>query len=255
MPGRLPTKTEDGIGLTVKTVSHADIPASKRFPIDWQPQEIAYACLEVTDTGCGIADKDIEKIFDPFFSTKFTGRGLGLPVVLGIVKAHSGAVTVESKPGRGSIFRVFLPVSAEEIPRQPDKADPVSEIEESGTVLLVEDEEQVRKMARIMLTHLGFTVLEAKDGVEAVEVFQQHQNEIRCVLSDLTMPRMDGWDTLAALRKLSPDIPVILSSGYDEAQVMANEHTELPNAFLGKPYQLKELRETIRRTLADKKKA
>ena len=90
-------------------------------------------------------------------------------------------------------------------------------------------------------------MLEARDGVEAVEVFRQHLDEIRCVLSDLTMPRMDGWETLAALRKLSPDIPVILSSGYDEAQVMAGEHPERPNAFLGKPYQLKELSDTIRR--------
>jgi CheY-like chemotaxis protein len=96
-------------------------------------------------------------------------------------------------------------------------------------------------------------VIEAKDGVEAVDVFKQHQNEILCVLSDLTMPRMNGWETLAVLRKLSPDIPVILSSGYDKAKVMAEEHTEIPNAFLGKPYQLKGLRETISRVLADQK--
>ena len=118
-------------------------------------------------------------------------------------------------------------------------------------MLLVEDEEQVRNMARIMLTRLGYTVLEAKDGVEAVEMFQQHQNEIRCVLSNLTMPRMNGWDTLTALRKLSPDIPVILSSSYDEAQVMAGEHPECPNAFLGKPYQRKGLSDTIRRVLTN----
>ena len=209
----------------------------------------------MADAGCGIACKDIEKIFDPFFTTKFTGRGMGLSVVLGIVKAHNGGITVESEPGRGSIFRVFFPLSAEEVPRQPDKPIQSPEIQEGGTVLLIEDEEQVRKMARTMLTHLGYRVIEAKDGVEAVEIFQQHQDEIRCVLSDLTMPRMNGWDTLAALRKLSPDIPVILSSGYDEAQVMADEHPERPNAFLGKPYRLQELKDTIRHTLADKKKA
>jgi len=125
-------------------------------------------------------------------------------------------------------------------------------IEGSGTILLIEDEDQVRNMARIMLTRLGYTVLEAKDGVEALEIFQQHQNDIRCVLSDLTMPRMNGWDTLAALRKISPDIPVILSSGYDEAYVMADEHPERPNAFLGKPYQLREFGDIIRRVLANK---
>ncbi len=104
------------IRLTIKTVSPVEIPASHRFPIDWQPQSIPYACMEVTDTGCGIADKDIEKIFDPFFTTKFTGRGMGLAVILGIVRAHDGAVSVESEPGRGSVLRVFLPVSTEEIP-------------------------------------------------------------------------------------------------------------------------------------------
>ena len=117
---------------------------------------------------------------------------------------------------------------------QTGKAEKFSKIEGGGTVLLIEDEEQVRNMAKMMLTRLGYTVLEAKDGVEAVEIFQQHQDEIRCVLSDLTMPRMDGWETLAALRKLSPDIPVILSSGYDEAQVMADEHTEQSQCIPGK---------------------
>ncbi len=242
------------IRLIIKTVSSADIPASHCFPIDYQPQSIPYACMEVTDTGCGISDKDIEKIFDPFFTTKFTGRGMGLPVVLGIVRAHNGAVSVESKPGRGSVFRIFLPVSTEEIPLQQEKIVPVQKsaisLKGGGTVLLIEDEEQVREMAGIMLSRLGYTVLEAKDGVEAVEIFQQHQDEIRCVLSDLTMPRMDGWETLVALRKLSPDIPVILSSGYDEARVMAGEHPERPNAFLGKPYQLKGLGDTIRRVLS-----
>jgi len=250
------------IGLTVKTVSHADIPASKRFPIDWRPKEIVYACLEVSDTGCGISNKDVEKLFDPFFTTKFTGRGLELSVVMGIVKAHGGGVTVESEPGRGSVFRVFLPVSTEELPcrrelpaipgaLQTGKAEKLSKIEGGGAVLLIEDENQVRNMANIMLTRLGYTVLEAKDGVEAVEIFQQHQDDIRCVLSDLMMPCMDGWETLTALRKLSPDIPVILSSGYDETHVMAGEHPERPSAFLGKPYQLKVLRETIKRVLTN----
>ncbi|MCX7044383.1 MAG: PAS domain-containing protein [Candidatus Sumerlaeota bacterium] len=104
------------IHVTIKTVAPADIPTSHRFPLGWKAQNSAYACLEVVDAGCGIADKDIEKIFDPFFSTKFTGRGMGLPVVLGIAKAHDGAVTVASEPGRGSAFRVFLPVAAVEAP-------------------------------------------------------------------------------------------------------------------------------------------
>jgi len=241
-----------GIGLTVKPVSLKDIAAFKHYPVDWNPQESVYACLEVADAGSGISGKDIEKIFDPFYTSKFTGRGMGLSVVLGIVRSHNGGITVESEPGRGSTFRVFFPLSVEKVHRQPDKQIQSPEIKVGGTVLLIEDEEQVRNMANKMLTHLGYTVIEAKDGSEAVQIFQQHQDNIRFVLSDLTMPRMNGWDTLAALRKISPEIPVILSSGYDEAQVMAGEHTEQPNAFLGKPYQLKGLKETLNRVLADK---
>ncbi len=243
-------KSRRGIGLTLRTVSRANLPAFMRFPIDWQPADVAYACLEVTDAGCGISEKNIEKIFDPFYSTKFTGRGLGLSVVLGIVRAHHGAVSVESAPGRGSIFRVFLPVSAEEVLRKTDTADRPMRMEGRGKVLLlVEDEEMVRIMTASMLTHLGYRVLEAADGVEAVAVFREHRDEIHCVLTDLTMPRMDGWETLSALRKLSPDIPVILSSGYDEAQVMAGDHPERPSAFLGKPFQLQELQDSIHNCL------
>jgi two-component system, cell cycle sensor histidine kinase and response regulator CckA len=243
------------IGISARSVSQTDIPASYRVPIDWQPQDISYACIEVTDSGCGIPDKEIEKIFDPFFTTKFTGRGIGLSVVRGIAGAHGGGVTVESKPGQGSIFRVFLPVSTEEVPVLPEYAGQSPEIEEGGTILVVEDEEQVRNMVRIMLTRLGYGVLEAKEGNEAVEIFQKHQNVIRCVISDLTMPVMSGWDTLAALRRLSPDIPVILSSGYEEAQVMSGEYRERPQAFLGKPYRLQELKDTISQILSDQKKS
>ena len=109
-------ENQGAIGLTVNTVSLADIPTLKRFPINWQPKENVYACLKVADEGHGIPDGDIDNIFDPFFTTNFTGRGLGLSVVLGIVGAYGGGVTVESEHGRGSVFRVFLPVSTEEIP-------------------------------------------------------------------------------------------------------------------------------------------
>jgi two-component system, cell cycle sensor histidine kinase and response regulator CckA len=103
------------IGLTVKTVSRSDITSLKRFPLDWQPREIVYACLEVTDEGHGILYKDIDMIFDPLFTTKFTCLGMGLPEVLGIVCAYDGAITVESEPCWGTIFRIFLPASPEEI--------------------------------------------------------------------------------------------------------------------------------------------
>jgi signal transduction histidine kinase len=254
------------IHLLIKPVSAADIPASHRFPIGWLPQDTDYACIEVSDTGCGIPAADIEKIFDPFFTSKFTGRGLGLPVVLGIVRANGGAVTVESEPGRGSIFRVFLPATTDAVrclplpialpaaaPATPQMGKPekTPQIEGSATVLLVDDEEPVRKMARMMLTRLGIAVLEARDGVEAVAVFRQHRNEIACVLCDLTMPRMDGWKTLEALRQIAPGIAVILSSGFDKEQAMAGIHAQWPQAFLGKPYKATDLREAIVQVLAN----
>jgi PAS domain S-box-containing protein len=236
------------VRLTLKTVTAADIPAAHRFPIGWQPHGDAYACLEVMDNGCGIAEKDLEKLFDPFFSTKLGGRGLGLPVVLGIVRAHSGAITADSEPGRGSAFQVFLPLSAE-APRARPKLQIVSRSMGGGTVLIVEDEKMIRSVIETMLLGLGFSALHAEDGVAALEVFWQHKDEIRCVLCDLTMPRMNGWETLAALRKLAPGLPVILASGYDEAHAMAGDHPELPQAFLGKPYRLKALREALSQAL------
>jgi PAS domain S-box-containing protein len=241
------------VHLTVTTVSPAEIPVSRRFPLDWRPRDGDYACLEVVDRGSGIAEEDIEKIFDPFFSSKFTGRGLGLSVVLGIARAHGGAVTVKTEPGRGSTFRVFLPVSNAEVASQADEAPRSPEVAWGGTVLLVEDEPMVRKLGQSALTRLGFAVLLAGDGVEAMEVFRQHKDEVRCVVCDVTMPRMDGWETLAALRKLAPGLPVVLASGFDRSQVMAGNHPELPGAFLSKPYRLHELRDAIRRALAGKK--
>jgi len=243
----------NAVHLNVKTVAPGEIPAGCCFPLDWLPRDNAYACLEVMDRGSGIAEKDIEKIFDPFFSSKFAGKGLGLSVVLGIVRAHRGAVAVETELGRGSTFRIFLPLSNEEVFSQPDEAPKSPEAAWGGTVLLVEDELMVRKLGQSALTSLGFAVLLAKDGVEAMEVFRQHKDEVRCVVCDVTMPRMDGWETLAALRKLAPGLPVVLASGYDKASVMAGDHPELPEAFLSKPYRLDELRDAIRRALAGKK--
>jgi len=244
---------EATIQLTVKTVRGSQISTSNRFPAGWTPGDQDYTCLEVTDSGCGIAPQDIETIFDPFYTTKFTGRGLGLPVILGILHAHSGGLVVESRQGResGSTFRVYLPVSAEQVARTPIAA----EVEESGetiwsgTALLVEDNPLLRHAAASTLARLGFVVLQARDGMEAVDLFRQHRDAIRLVLCDLTMPHLNGWETLAALRRASPGIRVILTSGYDEADVMADDHDEQPNAFLAKPYPIDALRHAIRRAL------
>jgi PAS domain S-box-containing protein len=237
------------IRLSVKTVSAAEIPALHRFPVDYQLSGQSYGCLEVADAGCGIPPAEIEKIFDPFFSTKFTGRGLGLPVVVGIARVHDGVITVTSEPGRGSVFRLFLPLSAEVVPQKPVSVAPIQTLTGNGTVLVVDDDPAVLRVAMRALQQFGFTVLAAEDGVAAVTLFWERRSEISCVLCDLTMPRMDGWETLTALRQLKPGIPVILSSGYHEAHAMAGGHAEMPQAFLQKPYQFEALINTIRQVL------
>jgi PAS domain S-box-containing protein len=240
------------IQLTVKVVSPEEIPTANRFPLDWKPQAVSYACIEVADSGCGIASKDIDKLFDPFFSSKFAGRGLGLPVVLGVVKSCEGGVVVESRPGKGSTFRIYFPVSDDEVSPQLDHAAEVHIPDGEGTIMLIEDDDMLRKLTMIVLKNLGFDVVSARDGVEALETFHQHREKIQFVLCDLTMPRMDGWQTLEGLRKLSPEIKVILTSGYNEAQAMAGDHLALPDGFLGKPYERDELIQAIGQVFAKK---
>jgi len=238
------------IGLMIKTVSNDDISTSNRFPLDWQPQDIPYACLEISDTGCGISRKDIGKLFDPYFSTKFTGRGMGLSVIIGILKTHGGCITVDSEPGRGSVFRAYLPVKTEIKSVKHEKVTtPKGSFKNGSKVLLIEDDASVRNMAKAMITRLGYAVIEAQDGIEAVRLFQEHQNEIGCVISDLTMPRMNGWETLTELRRMEADVPVILASGYDKESVMAGDHPELPQAFLNKPYSMGALKEVLMKVI------
>ncbi len=242
------------VRVIVRMVSASDIPSARRFPVGWRPREQQYACLEVTDSGCGIQEKDVEKIFDPFFSTKFTGRGLGLSVVLGIVRAHDLVVTAESRIDIGSVFKVFFPLLVQtEATRRNDQVDKTPKIVREGTVLLVEDDESVRKMTEIALVDMGFKVIDAKNGIEAVEIFRHRKDEISCLLCDLTMPHMGGWETISALRAIRNDLPAILASGYDEASVMAGEHHELPDFFLTKPYNINKLGDTIGLAIALKK--
>ncbi len=238
-----------GIHLTVGTVSSAEIPEAHRFPPDWRPRGDDHALLEVADQGSGIKQEDMDSIFDPFFTDKFTGRGLGLPVVLGIIKALDGGVTVESGLNRGSVFRVFLPLASEEAPRPRRTVSKTPRIDGGGLVLLVEDDAAVRKVGKTMLERLGFDVITAEDGAKAVKTFREEHADVRLVLSDLSMPRMNGWETLTELRKIRPDIPVILASGYDETQVMEDARDERPQAFLHKPYHWAALKAVLGRAL------
>lgn len=184
-------------------------------------------------------------LFDPFFTSKFAGRGLGLPVVLGILRTHGGAITFESELNRGSVFQVYLPLSLEHVPLHLNGAACSSAIGTRHAVLLVEDDRPMREMVETMLTRLGFVVFAAQDGIETVEIFREHQNDIRIVLCDLTMPGLDGWKTLGGLRTIAPGIPVIFISGHDESQVMQSDQPEYPQAFLQKPFKKQDLQRAL----------
>ena len=240
---------QGAIRLSVKTLAPEEVLDVRRFPIDSEPPAGPCACLEVTDTGCGIAAEDLDSLFDPYYSSKFPGRGMGLSLVLGIVRVHEGAIAVESEPGRGSTFRVYLPVDGKSLVQPPGKGKRAP-VRGGGTVLLAEDDESVRVLTAKMLASMGFEVILAVDGAEALELFTKHKDEIRWVLSDVTMPRMDGWEMLAAVRKVSPGVPVVLASGYDPAFMDVDHHPEHPQAFLRKPYGFAQLQEAIQKVIA-----
>ncbi len=234
----------------IRTLKVEDIPRESFWPADWKPTAAHYAALGVSDTGCGISSQDMGNLMDPFFSTKFTGRGMGLAVVLSIVKRHGGAITVESKPDVGSLFQVFLPIVDQNIaPAIRKDVVRAAPVKTGLRILLVEDEEVIRGVVGTMLKRLGYEVVMARDGVEAVEIFKAEKDAISLVISNLSMPRMNGWESLAAFRKMRPHIPVILASGYDEVRIMAEAHVEQPQMFLQKPYGLTDLKNALEKTL------
>ena len=204
----------------------------------------SYICLEVTDNGCGMDKETRNRIFEPFFTTKFTGRGLGISSTLGIVKSHNGALQLSSTPGEGSTFKIYLPLP--EIPveakNKPAACNTPDARLGSGTILLVDDEEELRTIGPIRLKQIGYSTLTATNGREALEIYREHAEKIDLVLLDVLMPELGGVETYYQLREISTTIPIVFCSGCSQKElssdILNDEHTD----FLRKPYDTDQLR-------------
>lgn len=213
------------------------------------PMPGPYVFLDVTDTGAGIAEDAITRIFDPFYTTKHQGSGLGLAAVLGIVHAHRGLLSIRSAPGEGTTFRIyFQPTSESAIPVEPEvvKHPPRETVSPGTTILVVDDEEMVRNAARRILEHSGYTVITAVDGQEGLEIFEARHGELAAVLLDLTMPRMNGETACIKMRAIAPQVPIILSSGYSENESSSPAIFKEVAAYIRKPYRLKQLLDILK---------
>ena len=205
-----------------------------------------YAFIEVKDRGCGVDAQTLDRMFEPFYTTKDTGRGLGLASVLGIVRGHEGAIFIESKIGYGTTITVVFPLGStakiEELPVATDSNDRTG----SGVVLIVDDNETVRSTAKRLLERNGFSTLQAANGREGIELFEKHADKIACVLLDLSMDDVSGDVVLAEMRRIRQDIPVVLSSGYADTEVLAHIHENESIPIVQKPYEPQELLAALR---------
>jgi PAS domain S-box-containing protein len=209
-----------------------------------------FVFLEIADTGGGMTPDTLRRIFDPFFSTKFAGRGLGLAAVMGIVRSHHGMIRIKTGPGEGTAFRVLFPAVAGTAREDQKAPTSRSEWRGSGTILVVEDEEGVRDVAERLLQEIGFDTLAAEDGRHALDIMEAEGDRVRAVLLDLSMPRMGGPETFRRLRTLRPELPIIMMSGYTE-QVVSSQFNNGSGpgmtGFLQKPFMAEDLIAILKR--------
>ena len=238
-----------GVIVASTGVMHCDRAYLVETYLDDSLPEGLYAYLEVADNGCGMSEETRARIFDPFFTTKFTGRGLGLSAVLGIVRGHRGAMKCYSELGKGTTFKVLLPVTTVPAIANEKREGEPAEWRGHGSVLIVDDEESVRGLARHMLQKMGFTVMLAADGREGVEVFRRESERIRLVLLDLTMPHLDGEECFRELRRIRGNVLAILTSGYNEQTATSRFAGKGLAAFIQKPFRFEDLMAVVRRAL------
>jgi len=242
---------QNGVIRISTDVMHCDATYLCQSRIEEDLPEGRYVYLEVTDNGCGMDEKVQNRIFEPFFTTKFTGRGLGMAAVLGIVRGHRGALRINSQPGQGSTFRVLFPAveGPADFDHPKSKHQPPRKWNGSGTILVVDDETSVRNTTRKMLERAGFQVLQASNGLEALDLYRQHSEKIRCVVLDLTMPELGGHETFLEMRKISPTAQILLSSGYNEQNVTEGFLGQGLAGFIQKPYTAEILLDKLREIL------
>ncbi len=240
-----------GISTSLRHAVPADFAAAHMSP---DLPEGQYVVIEISDNGCGIDPSLKEKIFDPFFSTKFAGRGLGLAALAGIVRAHEGAVSVESKPGRGANFRIWLPASKRGEPIGKNESaggssDSIGSLQstEPKRALVADDEEALLSVVSRILQSMGYKVETAKDGLAAVETFCASKTPFDLVILDLTMPRLDGSRACEQIRAIDKQVRIVLMSGYAEDMAQLKSAGGGFDAFLAKPFTLATFREVVER--------
>jgi two-component system cell cycle sensor histidine kinase/response regulator CckA len=210
-----------------------------------------FVYLEVCDSGEGMNPEVRRRIFEPFYTTKFTGRGLGLSAVEGIVRAHHGAIEVLSEPGRGSTFRIFYPVSAREV----DAAAQVEAGRGARLVLVIDDEEAVRNIVRAALARDGYSVIAAADGITGLELLRQHRDQVSLVILDIGMPGMGGPEVYEQFMREGITVPVLITSGYSEDEAMRRIPGVHTSCFIQKPFSVQDLSALIGRLIGDPKPA
>ncbi len=223
-----------------------------------KPAPGQFAFLQVDDNGCGMDEATRSKIFDPFFSTKFWGRGLGMPEMMGIVRSHKGAIFLNSRPDIGTTVRVIFPLPVDATPiavngidHKEAQTQVPGDTQRQKTILVVEDEAEVRELCIELLQIFGYNTLSAADGDEGVKKFRQHQKTIDLVLLDLMMPQMDGFEAFSQLVQIKPDVKVVISSGYTKEALVNKFQGVFPAGFLHKPYQMDRLLEELEKVLGE----